>query len=100
MRAVRGGPLHKELWVERYAPLGVRIQLHHPALDAVRIELRVNGAVERVGEIDALAVAADLHHLRPAAQRAILGAGMRGPRHDAADAHLASEPGIERIGYV
>src|SRR5579884_1527005 len=100
VRAVRGGPLHKEFWIESDAAVWVGIELHHPALDAIRIELRINGAVERVGEVYALAVAADLDHLRPAAQRALPGAGMRRLRHDTANAHLAGELGIERVGHV
>ena len=47
-------------------PSGLGVELHHPAVEAVVIELRVDRAVERVGEIDALPVAADLHHLRAA----------------------------------
>ena len=81
-------------------PSGLRVELHHPAVDAVGIELRVDGAVERVGEIDAPAVAADLDHLRPAVERPVLGARMRRPRDDAADADLAGELRVERIGHV
>src|SRR5215467_2322124 len=35
----------------QYAPARV---LHHPALDALRIELRIDGAIEGIGEVDAL----------------------------------------------
>src|SRR5262245_42306909 len=66
--AVRSQPLDEELRIEGDAAGRIGVELHHPALDAVRIELRVDGAVERVGEIDALAVAADLHHLRSAGE--------------------------------
>ena len=50
-------------------PSRLRVDLDHPALDAVRIELVVDHAVERVREVDALAVAAHLDHLRPAVER-------------------------------
>src|SRR5215471_10268675 len=69
MRAMRRRPFHEEPRIERDAAAGLRIELHHPAVDAVGIELRIDRAVERVGEIDAPAVAADLDHLRPAAER-------------------------------
>ena len=45
------------------------IQLHHPAPNACGIELLVPGAIQRIGEVDALAVPADFHHLRAAAER-------------------------------
>ena len=69
-------------------------------VDALGIELRIDRAVERVGEIDPPAVAADLDHLRPAVQRPVL-------RPDAPPAttmppilHLAGQLRVERIGHV
>src|SRR6266852_4790663 len=97
---VRLRPLHEELLVEGDTTILLGVELDHPAVDAVGIELRVNGAVERVGEVDASAVPADLNHLRAAAECAVLGAGMRGPGDDAADPHLAGELGVERVGDV
>src|SRR5262245_36624303 len=91
VRAVRGRPLDQELRIESDATVRAGVELHHPALDAVGVELRVDGAVERVREVDATPVAADLHHLRAAAQRPVLGAGVRGPGDDAADPDLARE---------
>ena len=58
-------------------PSGPHVDLGHPAADAVRVELVVPRRVERVGEVDALAVAADLDHLRTAVQRLPRLAGMR-----------------------
>src|SRR5215470_4526324 len=100
MRPMRGRPFDEEALVEGDATAEIGVELHHPAVDAVRIELRIDGAVERVGEIDALAVAANLHHLRPTVEIAVLGAGMRRPRHNAADAYLTSELRIERIADI
>jgi hypothetical protein len=88
--------LHEEFGIEGAAAIGAGIELHHPAVDAFRIELRIDRAVERVGEIDALAVAADLNHLRAAVERTLC-SRMRRPRHDSADAHLAGELRIERV---
>ena len=58
-------------------PFGAHIDLRQPALDAVGIELVVPRAIERVGHVDALAVAADLDHLRRAVQRLARARGMR-----------------------
>src|SRR5882757_4843859 len=69
VRTMRRRPFHEELGIEGHASARSRIELHHPAFDAVGIELRIDRAVERVGEVDAPAVAADLDHLRPTAER-------------------------------
>src|SRR5262249_36636460 len=61
-------PGHEEFRVEVDAAAFAGIELHHPAVEAAFVELGVDGAIERVGEIDAPAVAADLHHLRAAAE--------------------------------
>ena len=63
------GPLaferNEEVRVELEATVGQRIHLDNPTADALRVKLRVPGAVERIAEIDALAIAADFEHLRP-----------------------------------
>src|ERR1043166_654367 len=97
---MRGRPLHEELGIERDAAARLGIELHHPTIDSVGIELRIDGAVERVGEINPPPVTADLHHLRPAAERTVLGAWMRGPGDEASDAPLADELRIEGIGHI
>src|SRR4029077_5674639 len=63
---VRAQPveLDKELFIEFDPTVWVRIDLLHPTLETIGIELLVPRRVERVGEVDALAVAADLDHLR------------------------------------
>src|SRR4029453_3172101 len=78
VRTVRRRPIDEELLVEGNAAFRLGVQLAHPALHTIRIELLVDDAVERVGEVDAPAIAADLDHLRPAIQRATLGPGMGG----------------------
>ena len=78
MRPVALRPFDEELRIELNAAAGIDIELHHPAVDSLRIELRIDRAVKRVGEIDAFAVAADLHHLRPAVERSVR-RGMRPP---------------------
>src|SRR5581483_1734348 len=92
-------PPHEELRIEGDAPGRRRIELHHPALDALRIELRIDRTVKRVREVDAPPIPADLDHLRTTAERA-RPRGMLGARDDAADAHLAGELRGERIGHV
>src|SRR5437879_3932652 len=76
VRPMRLRPLDEEFRIERNAARGLGVELHHPAVDSIGIELRVDGAVERVGEIHPFAVPADLDHLRAAAERAVLGARM------------------------
>src|SRR5690606_10389310 len=58
-----------ELPVELEPAARLRAHHHHRTRYAVGVELPVPGAVERVGEVDAFPVAADLDHLRPAAER-------------------------------
>src|SRR5947209_15245893 len=66
MRPMALRPIDEELRIERNPAIRARVELHHPAVDSLGIELRIDGAVKRIGEVDALPVAADLHHLRPA----------------------------------
>src|SRR5215475_14927215 len=68
VRTLAFGPVDEEFWIEGHAAFRLDVELHHPAFDALRIELRIDGAVERVGEVDALAVATDLDHLGAAIQ--------------------------------
>src|SRR5215213_4779411 len=56
--------VHPEPLVESDPAMRSGIELHHPALDAVGIELLVPARIERVRHVHALAVAAHLHHLR------------------------------------
>src|SRR5215218_1012037 len=77
--------IEEEVRVEGHPAFGVGIELDHPALDAVGIELGVPGHVEGVGEVDAPAIPADLDHLRPPVER-LARRRMRGPLDDAADA--------------
>ena len=71
----------------------IGVQLGHPRPDAVGIEHLVPRRLERVGDIDPSAVAADLHHLRPATQRQIGRHGMRPASHDPAEADRAISRG-------
>jgi hypothetical protein len=50
----------------RRCPVGIGIKLHHPAFDAVAVELWIDRAIKRAGELHTLAVVADLDHLRAA----------------------------------
>src|SRR3954449_3253344 len=62
------GELDVEVGVD--LQVAVAVELDHPAVDALRVELAVPARVERVRQVDALAVAAHLDHLRPAGQLA------------------------------
>src|SRR6266508_3065481 len=72
MRPMALRPMDEEFRIERDTSGGVGVELDHPAVDALRIELRIDRAVERVGEINAPAVAADLDHLRSTTELAVL----------------------------
>src|SRR5262249_61910733 len=100
MRQMPLGPGDEEPGIEGNAAIGVGVELHHPAVESACIELAVDRTIERVGEIDAPAVAADLDHLRPAGKLAVLRPGVAGAGDDAADPYLAGELGIERVGDV
>src|SRR5438309_11550312 len=79
--------LDKEFFVEFHSALGIRIDLHHPTLYAIRIELIVPWRVERVGKVHALAVAADLDHLWTAIESLLGPLRMSRPAHDPAEVH-------------
>src|SRR5258707_14245325 len=66
MRPVAHGPLDEEFRIEGDATLGLHVKLHHPAVDAIWRELRIDRAVERDGEIEPSAIEADLDHMRSA----------------------------------
>src|SRR5258706_4558761 len=76
------------------------IDLDHPAADAVRIELVIPGRVETVRELEALAVPADLDHLRTALQRLRGVARMRRAADDPAQPEGADLLRVEAIGHV
>src|SRR5262249_24270016 len=100
VRPVAVAPMDEELRIKGDAALGPHVELHHPAVDAIGIELGVDRAVKRVGEINPPAVPADLDHLRSAVERAVPGGRMCRPGDDAPDAHLACQFRLEWIGYV
>src|SRR5260370_42298052 len=76
------------------------VELGHPRTDPVGVELLVPRPVERVREVHALAVAADLDHLRAAEQRSVRPGRMRCPRDDAAAPHRAGLPWREGTSHV
>src|SRR5262249_62388181 len=73
MRPVALRPIDEEFRIEPYSSCGIGVELHHPAVDTLWIELRIDRAIKRVGEINAPAVAADLDHLRSTIELAVLG---------------------------
>src|SRR5882762_11513857 len=76
------------------------VQLHHPALYSLGVELCVPGRIERVREIDAAAVAADLHHLRRAIQWLFRLLRMRRVADDPTQMNRACFLRMEWIGNV
>src|SRR3989442_13268656 len=90
--------LHEELAVELDATLVTHVELGDPTLQAVGIELVVPGLVQSIRDVDALAVAAYLHHLGAAVERP--GIRMRGAPDDPAEAHRPGLYGAERVGDV
>src|SRR5205814_5083470 len=76
------------------------VDLGHPPANAIGIELRVPGRIERVREVDAPAIAADLDHLRSAIEGARFTARMGLAPNDATDRERAAEPRLEGVRYV
>src|SRR6185312_4883963 len=79
---------------------GIRVQLRHPGAYPLGVEDLVPCRVQGIGHVDALAVAADLHHLGPAAERLTGYGGVRLAPHDAAQLYRGRLPRVERIGHV
>src|SRR5208282_1762663 len=90
----------EKLGIDLHAAFRLGVELHHPALDAFRIKLSVPRRIERIGEIDALAIAAELDHLRGAVQRSLRLLGMRGLADDSAQVHRSGFSRVERIGDI
>src|SRR5437016_4249169 len=95
MRPVARLEWHEELRIELESRGRGGVALHHPAADAVGVELAVPGAVQRVSEVDTLTVTAHLDHLRPAIDRT--GGRMGCAPDDPADAHGAGQTRRERV---
>src|ERR1700751_3396222 len=98
MRAVSGGEAYKVVACELQAAIRASIGHDLYARHSLRIELVIPGRIERVGPIDPLAVAADLHHLRTAGIG--LAVGVRRAARDAADMHRARQLGLSGIADV
>ena len=81
--------LHKEFGIERDPALWCGIELHHPASHTRWVELFIPRGVERIGEIDTLAIATDFNHLGAAAQRLVGLSRMRCLAYDSTDMHRA-----------
>src|SRR5690348_5034876 len=94
------GELHEELRIESHRAVVSDVELHHPTLQAIGVELIVPSAVERVGKIYALSVAADFDHLRSAVERLRGVAWVRRAFGDAADANRTDELRIEWVANV
>src|SRR5262245_20362239 len=100
MRQLTFRPIDEEFRIECDATLALGVELDHPAVEPALVQLRIDRAIKGVGEIDASAVTTDFHHLRAAAEVAVLGRRMPGARNDAADPDLAGKLGTERVGYI
>src|SRR5207244_12735876 len=84
--------LDNELLIELHSTLCICIDLHHPTLYTIRIELLIPRRVERVREVAAPAIAADLDHLRTTVERLL------GLLRVSRSAHDATE--VERAGLL
>src|SRR5829696_3849791 len=79
--------------------LRVYVHLGDPAMDAIRVELRIPCSIERVAEVQPAPVPAQLHHLRPAVQ-GLSGLRMRRLADDATQMDGSGVPRVERIGDI
>src|SRR5688500_20386975 len=92
--------IHEEIGRRRELPLRIHVQSSEPASNAARIELRVPGEVERVGHVDATAIATQLDHLRPTVERPIRFRRMRRAAHYSAEVDRGYESRRQRGGGV
>src|SRR4051812_6205346 len=76
----------------------VVVELDHPAVDALGVELRIPARVQRVREVDALAVATHLDHLRAAGELARR--RVAGTPDDPAEVNRAGLLRVVRVGDV
>src|SRR5918999_6270971 len=77
----------------------VYVHLSDPAVDAIRVELRIPGSIQRVAEVEAAPVAAEFHYLRSAGQ-GLSGLRMRRPADYATQMHGSRVSGVEWVGDV
>src|SRR5258708_39555779 len=92
--------VHKKISVQSHAACERHIYLGHPAANSVRIKLVVPCAKERVREVNAAAVATDLHHLRATVQSAFVIPRMRCAPRNAAEMYRPHQLGIVGIGNI
>src|ERR1700674_972063 len=90
--------LGEESILQAETAAGLGIDEGGPALDTFGVELLLPARVQRVGQIDSLAIATDLDHLRPAVQRPAVGVG--GFANDAAKVNASRLLGFEGIADV
>src|SRR5258708_8632829 len=95
MRAVL--ELREESGVEAQPAAGPGVDQRRPALYPFGIELFVPARVKGVGEVDALAVAAHLDHLRAAVERSAF--GVLGLANDSAEVDASRLLRLERIAH-
>ena len=93
-----GAKVDEKVGVDFQAAVGVGVDLRHPTADAFGVELGVQGGIERIGRVEPLAVATDLHHLRRAVERSALRVG--GMAHHAPQLDRTGQPGVEGIADV
>src|SRR5580765_7426941 len=86
--------------IEFDAAIRPHVDLGQPSLDAIGIELLIPRAIERVGHVEAFAVATDLDHLRCAVERFVGTRWMRLAADDASELHRTGLDRVERIGDV
>jgi hypothetical protein len=87
MRQVAIGPGQEEVSVKLHSALWLGVDLNHPALHPIGIELVIDCTVERISEVDAASIATDFDHLRPTVKRP-MALRMRGACDDAPKAQL------------
>src|SRR5215218_4980721 len=63
--------LDEEVGVHCETALRVYVHLGDPAVDAIGVELRIPGSIQRVAEVQPAPIAAQFHHLRSARLRLV-----------------------------
>jgi len=98
--AAQFAEVDEKLGIDHHAAFRLGVELHHPALDAFRIELSVPWSIERIGEVDAPAVAAEFDHLRGAVQRSLRILRMSSLADDSTQVYRSGFSRVEGIGDI
>src|ERR1700736_1668776 len=90
----------EEFLIQSDSAFGLGVQFHHPTANTLGIELLVPRSIQRVGEINALAITAHFYHLRSTIQWSLRGTRMCRAPDDAAQVYGTRKFRMKRIEHI